>query len=598
MAYTISTTNDNRKKNGQQMQDFEHNLREESAVKSANSFDVAEGRKPHIDVERSHLNKYIKTESLEEAYERIFGGAVTEYNAKQKRKDRHTSVQQEMEKIKNSINNKNPQYLCYEMIGQIGNEKCHPDVELCNKILEEFLQEWERKYPNLIIFQAVIHNDEATPHMHIDYIPVAYNNKRGLSVQNGLRRAYEEMGFTNQEKEAINKETGETITVFDREGGAKAQWIKDCNNLLEEICKKYGLEIEHPMQGKNAQRMQMNEYKETMEENEKLKQENSNLKKEKRLIQREILKIENEKENLESENNFLYNENLKFDKEIDKKNFELNKAKNELENVENEINKMEEFGDRLHEDLEQEKENYELLKNKFQNLKNDIEKSSLQYQLSQEQSQELVDSLHNAFIRGIYAGRKIETEKMDKEEASNFINSTIQKQFKEIAPTLQLIQNNNNKLKNIINEKITSFKKLIERKKEEKVLNKELDQIHYADYFKLYFDMNGQISEKSEKYLERQIQNMMYENINNQNWKNLQKIFLDLDNENRGKMITYIKEDCIRNLRDYNSNEIQMKKEKFRGNLYRQSPNYFKFGQGLLQKLHQYNEMNLEGYER
>lgn len=339
MAYTISTTNDNRKKDGTQMQDFKHNLREESAVKSANNFDISEGRKPHIDVERSHLNRYIKVESLEEAYERIFGGAVTEYNAKQKRKDRHTSVKKEMEKIENSINNKNSQFLCYEMITQVGNEKNHPDVELCNKILEEFLEEWERKYPNLKIFQAVIHNDEATPHMHIDYIPVAYNNKKGLSVQNGLKRAFEEMGYTNETKEILN-ENDELITTFDRKNGAKAQWIKDCNNMLEEICIRHGLEIEHPMQGKNVQRMQMNEYKTAMEENEKLKEENNNLKKEKRLIQREILKIENEKENLESENNFLYNENLKFDREIDKKNFELNKAKNELDYYDNEIEKI------------------------------------------------------------------------------------------------------------------------------------------------------------------------------------------------------------------------------------------------------------------
>lgn len=563
MAYTISTTNDNRKKDGTQMQDFKHNLREESAVKSANNFDISEGRKPHIDVERSHLNRYIKTESLEEAYERIFGEAVTEYNAKQKRKDRHTSVQQEIKKIKNSINNKNPQFLCYEMITQVGNEKNHPDIELCNRILEEFLQEWERKYPNLKVFQAVIHNDEATPHMHIDYIPVAYNNKRGLSVQNGLRRAYEEMGFTNQEKTTTNKDTGEEITVFDRDGGAKAQWIKDCNNMLEEICIKHSLEIEHPMQGKNVQRMQMNEYKTAMEENSKLKKENINKK-------RENLKLENESQNLKSEYNFLVNENEKLKEEINNNNSEIETQKSIIN------------------DMKNEKDNFE----------NDIKNISSQYLLNKEESKNFIDELHNAFIRGIYAGRKIETEKMDKEEASNFINSTIQKQFKEIAPSLQLIQDNNNKLKQIINEKINAFKKIIEKKKEENKIDKIIDQIHYADFFTLYFDMNGKISEKSEKYLERQITNIMYENVDDKNWKNVQQIYFNLDNDNREDLVNYIKRDCIRNLRDYNSNEIEIKRQKFKNYMYSKSPNYCKFGSGLIQKLQQMNRENLEGYER
>ena len=107
------------------MQDFKHNMRDEKAVREANNFDIAQGRKPHIDVKKSDRNVFIYTESLEEAYERIFAPAVDEYNSKQKRKDRKTSVEQEMKKIENSINNKNPQFLCYEMIVQIGDKAQH-----------------------------------------------------------------------------------------------------------------------------------------------------------------------------------------------------------------------------------------------------------------------------------------------------------------------------------------------------------------------------------------------------------------------------------------------------------------------------------------
>ena len=259
-TYTISTTNDNRTKDGRQMQDYDHNLREERAVESANQYDIANGRERHIDTSRSHLNEYIRTETVEQAYERILGPAIEEYNAKQKRKDRYTSVEKEMQKIKDSINNKNPQYLAYEMIVQIGDKNAHPDMELCNQIMHEFLEQWEQKYPNLDVFQAVIHNDGSTPHMHLDYVPLAYNNSRGLSVQNGLRRAFEEMGFTNTTITTTN-EQGEQIEVFDRVNGAKAQWISDCNQMLEQICREHGLEIEHPLKGKKIPRMQMDEYK-------------------------------------------------------------------------------------------------------------------------------------------------------------------------------------------------------------------------------------------------------------------------------------------------------------------------------------------------
>lgn len=307
MAFTISTTNDNRTKTGQQMQDYAHNLREEQAVESANQYDVANGREKHIDTTRSHLNEYIKTESVEQAYERLLGTAVAEYNAKQKRKDRMTSVEKEMDKIKESINNKNPQYLAYEMIVQIGDKDNHPNTELANEIFHEFLEQWNSKYPNLDIFQAVIHNDEATPHMHVDYIPLAYNNKRGLSVQNGLRRAYEEMGFSNTTITTTN-EQGEEVEVFDRTNGAKAQWIADCNQMLEQICREHGLEIEHPMRGKKIPRMQMDEYKEYKElkaEKEELAIKNNQAKEELKQSQHENLKLNNENENLLSQNHYL-----------------------------------------------------------------------------------------------------------------------------------------------------------------------------------------------------------------------------------------------------------------------------------------------------
>ena len=332
MAYTISTTNDNRKKDGSQMQDFAHNLRDERAVASANGYDLVHGRDAHIDTSKSGLNEYWKTESLEDAYERIFGDAVREYNAKQKRSDRKTSIEKEMQKIRDSVSNKNPQYLCYEMIVQVGDRDNHPDDEICKTILKEFYERWEERYPNLPIFQASLHLDEATPHLHVDYIPIAKENKRGLSVQNGLRRAYEEMGFTNQNIMSKDEKGKDIDTgVLDRENGAKTKWIADCNQMLEDICIEHGLEIEHPMRGEKVKRLDVPEYKAMKEELEQKTKELEQKEKEIKAMKSENVQAQRQNLKLINENQLLISENTALSAQLEEKQEELRKANDTLE---------------------------------------------------------------------------------------------------------------------------------------------------------------------------------------------------------------------------------------------------------------------------
>lgn len=47
---------------------------------------------------------------------------------------------------------------------------------------------------NFHVFNAVLHMDEATPHLHIDYIPIRHY-KRGVDTQNGIAQALKEMGY-------------------------------------------------------------------------------------------------------------------------------------------------------------------------------------------------------------------------------------------------------------------------------------------------------------------------------------------------------------------------------------------------------------------
>ena len=83
-----------------------------------------------------------------------------------------------IEHIKNS---KNKEKLFYENVVQVGNmydsKVGTKQGDICVQILDKYMREFEQRNPNLYVFNAVLHLDEQTPHLHIDYIPLAHNYK-------------------------------------------------------------------------------------------------------------------------------------------------------------------------------------------------------------------------------------------------------------------------------------------------------------------------------------------------------------------------------------------------------------------------------------
>lgn len=162
--------------------------------------------------ERRCFNSCFIQENIADSYEKLFGKAVDEYNSKQKRSDR---------KIKGSyfehlfhhapcntvLESPNGQKSFYEDVVQIGTKDdtgCDTlDSEKARWALVEYMENFQRRNPNFYVFNAVLHMDEATPHLHIDYIPIGHY-ERGLSVQNGLAQALFEMGY-GKGKDAINR---------------------------------------------------------------------------------------------------------------------------------------------------------------------------------------------------------------------------------------------------------------------------------------------------------------------------------------------------------------------------------------------------------
>ncbi len=163
---------------------------------------------------RSHLNIEYCNEDLHEVYHELFDAAVERYNAKQKRKDR--MIDDYYEKIRSGKQEK----LFHEIIIQIGDrESCGAateDGELAAKILDEYMKEFQNRNPNLRVFSAHLHMDEATPHLHIDFVPFTTGSTRGLDTRVSLKKALEAQGFSggsrsetewnqwaNAEKEAL-----------------------------------------------------------------------------------------------------------------------------------------------------------------------------------------------------------------------------------------------------------------------------------------------------------------------------------------------------------------------------------------------------------
>lgn len=199
-----------------------HNGSSVSKKHNERDYDVCIKEK-HIDLNRTHENWI--NEGHIEAYERIFGNAVKAYNLKQKREDR--KINSYYDKIKND----KQKHCVYEMI--IGVYDDNIDNIIKRDILKEFVDNWKERNPNLELIGAYYHDDEegSSPHVHIDYIPVAYKNKRGLSVQNSLSKALVEQGFKSS---SINKT-------------AQIEWERRENSYLEKLCNSRNITVERDL---------------------------------------------------------------------------------------------------------------------------------------------------------------------------------------------------------------------------------------------------------------------------------------------------------------------------------------------------------------
>ena len=185
----------------------------------------------NTDPERSNLNHTYCNIPIKQIYHELFDEAVKRYNEKQTRKDR--CIDDYYEKIRSGKQEKP----FHEIVVQIGNkDDMNAKTEeghLAVRILNEYMQEFQNRNQNLKVFSAHLHMDEATPHLHIDFVPFTTGSKRGLDTRVSLKQALATQGFkggSRQETEWsqwVQSEKEQLATVMQRHG---IQWEQKGTN--------------------------------------------------------------------------------------------------------------------------------------------------------------------------------------------------------------------------------------------------------------------------------------------------------------------------------------------------------------------------------
>ena len=177
----------------------------------------------NVDKERSKYNVEFCHLDIKKVYHELFDESLERYNAKQKRSDR--KIDNYYEKIRQSKQEK----LFHEVILQIGNKDDtnakSEEGQLAKEILVEFMEDFQKRNPNLYVFSAHLHMDEETPHIHIDFVPFIRNSKRGLDTRVSLKGALAEQGFKGGTRSATEWN----------------QWMESEKQELSKVAERYGV---------------------------------------------------------------------------------------------------------------------------------------------------------------------------------------------------------------------------------------------------------------------------------------------------------------------------------------------------------------------
>lgn len=274
-------------------------------------------------------------ENVKDVYHELFDEALARYNKKQTRSDRR--IDDYYEKIRSGKQEKP----FHEIILQIGDKDNMgaktKNGQLAAKVLDKYMQDFQRRNPTLRVFSSYLHMDEATPHLHIDFVPYTTGSKRGLDTRVSLKQALSALGFkggTRRETELnqwVAYEKEQLATVMLEQGiewdkkGTHEKHLSVLDFEKKERAKEVA-ELEQSISdGKerlsNIQIQQRKAEKETeqiRQEGEAIRQEVSELLETSNLLKEQAATLAEDKEKLLSDNEKLEKQQKKLQQEIEK----------------------------------------------------------------------------------------------------------------------------------------------------------------------------------------------------------------------------------------------------------------------------------------
>lgn len=289
----------------------------------------------NTDPERSYLNVEYCNENVKDVYHELFDEALARYNEKQTRRDRR--IEDYYEKIRSGKQEKP----FHEIILQIGDKDNMgaktENGQLAAKVLDKYMQDFQQRNPTLRVFSAYLHMDEASPHLHIDFVPYTTGSKRGLDTRVSLKQALAALGFkggTRRETElnqwvayekeqlaAVMLEHGiewekkgtheKHLSVLDFEKKERAKEVAELEQSISDGKERLSdIQIQ--------QRKAEQETEQIRQEGEAIRQEVSELSETSNLLKEQAATLAEDKEKLLSDNEKLEKQQKKLQQEIEK----------------------------------------------------------------------------------------------------------------------------------------------------------------------------------------------------------------------------------------------------------------------------------------
>ena len=154
------------------------------------------------------------------------------------------------------------------------------------KVLDEYVKDFQKRNPTLRVFGCYLHQDEATPHLHIDFIPYVTDWKgKGMDTRVSLKQALKSLGF-----QGGNKHDTELN-----------QWMNHEKEVLAGIAKEHGIEWEQ--KGSYEEHLDVYNFKkkERKKEVQELEQEKEHLTAEKEELTAQIAESRADIQNLKDD---------------------------------------------------------------------------------------------------------------------------------------------------------------------------------------------------------------------------------------------------------------------------------------------------------